>query len=177
MIKITWEDNFSSEEMAELIRNKFDISVSYFEEDYDFGVKIADWDYNSKILNFIKKKVSDVSVIEESKKSIRKSIKEVSYSYNDYMSWNTFDDLVAIFEEWKDDIRAIDIKLGVNYVTVYSKDFDYVVFERENFFWDSSVSQTRLGIHIGDKIKPKFDNGEIFMGEFGRDGRITFYSK
>lgn len=76
MIKIIWSDDFPSSEMAELIRDKFDISVSYFEEDYDFGVKIADWDYNSKILNFIKRKVGDVSVIEESKKFVRKSMNE-----------------------------------------------------------------------------------------------------
>lgn len=76
MIKIIWSDDFPSKEMAELIRDKFDISVSYFMEDYGFGVRIADWDYNSKILNFIKKKVDDVSVIEESKKSVRKTMKE-----------------------------------------------------------------------------------------------------
>jgi len=74
--KIMWSDDFSSQEMANLIRNKFDISVSYFSEDGDFGIRIKTADCNSKILNFINKKVNVISTIEESKKSIHKSIRE-----------------------------------------------------------------------------------------------------
>ena len=117
MIKIIWSDDFSSSEMAELIRDKFDISVSYFEEDYDFGVKIADWDYNSKILNFIKKKVGDVSIIEESKKSVRKSMKESrsSIRFEDFLNLNEESD-----EEYT--VYVDDVKHGM-----YFKD---EIFER-----------------------------------------------
>jgi hypothetical protein len=81
--KITWYDDFLSQEMADLIRDKFDVSVSYF-SDFDegvYGIRIKTSDYNSKILNFIKKKVGDVSVLEESKNSARKSIKESKTNY------------------------------------------------------------------------------------------------
>lgn len=84
--KITWYDDFLSQEMANLIRDKFDVSVSYF-SDFDegvYGIRIKTSDYNSKILNFIKKKVGDVSVLEESKKSARNSIKESLNFKKDY---------------------------------------------------------------------------------------------
>lgn len=79
--KIIWYDDFLSQEMANLIRDKFDVSVSYF-SDFDegiYGIRIKTSDYNSKILNFIKKKVGDVSVLEESKKSLDESENFVNY--------------------------------------------------------------------------------------------------
>ena len=64
-VVIVWSGDFSSQKMASLIRDKFDISVSYFTKDGDFAISMNRWDYTPKILNFIKRKVDIISVIEE----------------------------------------------------------------------------------------------------------------
>lgn len=115
MIKIIWSDDFPSEKMATLIRDKFDISVSYFMEDYDFGIRIANWDYNSKILNFIKKKVDDVSVIEESKKSNIKDSKSLKESHHVWKNFsganekNTIQILEQIQNYFKNEYLNIEV--------------------------------------------------------------------
>ena len=103
-VKIIWSDDFSGQEMATLIRDKFDISVSYFIEDYDFGIRINKYDYNSKILNFIKKKVGDISVLEESKESTRKSIEEsktMTFEEFKKLCDDTFGYAIMDFNEYK----------------------------------------------------------------------------
>jgi len=100
--KITWYDDFLSQEMANLIRDKFDVSVSYF-SDFDegvYGIRIKTSDYNSKILNFIKKKVGDVSVLEESKELARKSIKESAddiITVKEFCFWGHSGNIVEIW--------------------------------------------------------------------------------
>ena len=117
MIKIIWSDDFSSEEMATLIRDKFDISVSYFMEDYDFGIKINNWDYNSKILNFIKKKIDDVSIIEESKKSVTKSIKESHHVWRKLSGANE-ENAIQILDQIQNYFKN-------EYLNIKITDFDY----------------------------------------------------
>lgn len=159
VVKLCKESGLGSKDIYTMLLDRFEAE---YDVPVDFVVYLGkDWEDD----------------FEESKKSARKSLKEVAYSYNDYMAKNTFDDLASIFEEWKDEIGAIGIKLDVNYFTISKKDFENVTFDKENLFWFSSYSSTNVEIHIGDKIKPKFDNGELFVAQFEHNGRITFYSK
>ena len=77
------------------------VSVSYF-SDFDegvYGIRIKTSDYNSKILNFIKKKVGDVSVLEESKELARKSIKESKYKVSDFKNTSNKEVSISYVDE------------------------------------------------------------------------------
>lgn len=147
-VKITWYDDFSGQEMATLIRDKFDVSVSYFMEDYNFGIRIKQADFNSKILNFIKKKVDIISVLEESKKLATKSLNESSS-----VNWN-------------------DI---VDFVNDY--DYVYDIQEIKNDYWEVVCDNKKHANEIADIINANFPVIALEFGKINGGYRFYLYSR
>jgi len=178
--KIIWYDDFLSQEMANLIGDKFDVSVSYF-SDFDegvYGIRIKTSDYNSKILNFIKKKVGDVSVLEESKKSLKES--HGFDEENEYMLGLSVVTNESLIE---DTLEEDGLEVDWDYISKVSSELDYAIERKfakeighvaiEEFHDDDSYNCT-FWVRFDDSKANKYMKNLNYFDDYTRGNSTVF---